>query len=75
VARLARLTLADRTHHVIQRGNNRQPVFVDDADRSRMLALLAEHAQEYGCAVLLVTHDAAISARMATRVIGLSHSP
>ncbi|RZL56975.1 MAG: transposase [Variovorax sp.] len=51
MARLARLTLADRTHHVIQRGNNRQPVFVDDADRSRMLALLAEHAPRYGVAL------------------------
>lgn len=51
MARLARLTLADRPHHVIQRGNNRQPIFVDDADRLRMLALLAEHAPRCGVAL------------------------
>ncbi|MGI4778790.1 MAG: transposase [Janthinobacterium lividum] len=54
MARLARLTLADRLHHVIQRGNNRQPIFVDDADRLRMLALLAEHAPR--CDVALHAH-------------------
>lgn len=51
MARLARLTLADRPHHVIQRGNNRQPIFVDDTDRLRMLALLAEHAPRFGVAL------------------------
>ena len=51
MARLARLTLADRPHHVIQRGNNRQSIFVDDADRLRMLALLAEHAPGFGVAL------------------------
>ena len=48
---------------------------LDPVTQQETLVLLAEHAQEFGCAVLLVTHDAAISARMATRVIGLSHSP
>ena len=28
---------------MIQRGNNRQPIVLDDADRLRLLALLAEH--------------------------------
>lgn len=51
MARLPRLTLADRLHHVIQRGNNRQDVFVGAADRERMLALLAEHAPRLGVAV------------------------
>jgi putative transposase len=51
VARLPRLTLADRLHHVIQRGNNRQDVFVGAADRERMLALLAEHAPRLGVAL------------------------
>jgi putative transposase len=31
-------------HHVILRGNNRQSIFVDRADRELLLALLAEHA-------------------------------
>lgn len=51
MARLPRLTLADLPHHVIQRGNNRQPIFVDRADRERLLALLADHATRLGVAL------------------------
>lgn len=51
MARLPRLTLADQPHHVLQRGNNRQPIFVDDADRERMLALLAENVPRWGIAL------------------------
>ncbi|MGJ7495725.1 transposase [Variovorax sp. RT4R15] len=51
MARLPRLTLADQPHHVIQRGNNRQPIFLDATDRERMLALLAEHAPRFGVAL------------------------
>lgn len=42
MARLPRLSLAGYTHHVLQRGNNRQWVFVDDADRGAMITLLDE---------------------------------
>ena len=45
MARLPRLTLAGEVHHVILRGNNRQPVFLDGDDRSAFLLLLAEHAK------------------------------
>lgn len=51
MARLPRLTLADQPHHVIQRGNNRQEIFVDRADREMMLALIGEHAARLGIAV------------------------
>ncbi len=51
MARLPRLTLADMPHHVIQRGNNRQPIFVDRADHERLLALLAENAVRFGIAL------------------------
>lgn len=44
MARLPRLTVPGYPHHVIQRGNNRQTIFVDDTDREFMLALLSEHA-------------------------------
>ncbi|NBT92930.1 MAG: transposase, partial [Betaproteobacteria bacterium] len=40
MARLPRLTLAGHVHHIIQRGNNGQAVFVDTADYQRMLELL-----------------------------------
>lgn len=51
MARLPRLTLADHLHHVLQRGNNRQPIFTDREDRELMLDLLAENAQRYAVAV------------------------
>ena len=51
MARLPRLSLAGLAHHIIQRGNNRQLVFVDDQDRERMLALLYEHSRSLGIAV------------------------
>jgi putative transposase len=44
MARQPRLTVPGYPHHVIQRGNNRQPIVLDDADRLCLLALLAEHA-------------------------------
>ena len=37
--------------HVVQRGNNRQPVFFEDADRLAYLTWLAEAATRYRCAV------------------------
>jgi putative transposase len=51
MARLPRLTLADMPHHVIQRGNNRQPIFVDRADHERLLGLLADNAARLGIAL------------------------
>jgi putative transposase len=51
MARLPRLTLADQPHHVIQRGNNRQPVFVDRDDREFFLSLLGENAARFAIAL------------------------
>lgn len=51
MARLPRLTLPGYPHHVIQRGNNRQPIFLDAADRAHMLALLAEYAPAFKVAI------------------------
>jgi putative transposase len=48
MARLPRLTVTDYPHHVILRGNNRQAIFRDDADRRLMLELLQQHAQSQG---------------------------
>lgn len=44
MARLPRLALAGLPHHVIQRGHNLQPVFLDDADRQAYLDALRESA-------------------------------
>lgn len=51
MARLPRLTLADQPHHVIQRGNNRQPIFSDRADREMLLGLVADNATRFGIAL------------------------
>lgn len=51
MARLPRLTLPGHLHHVIQRGNNRQPIFLDGEDFNTMLDLLADNAQQHGVAV------------------------
>jgi putative transposase len=51
MARLPRLTLAGYPHHIILRGNNRQAIFMDNADFQRMLALLQNHAKEQGVQV------------------------
>lgn len=51
MARLPRLTLAGYPHHIIQRGNNRQVIFVDQQDFETMLGLLAENAQKFSVAV------------------------
>lgn len=47
MARQARLTVGGYPHHVIARGNNRQPIVHDDEDRQKLLDLWAEHAQAF----------------------------
>ena len=51
MARLPRLTLAGYPHHVIQRGNNRQPIFSAAADYAHLLALMDESAKKFEIAV------------------------
>ena len=57
MARQPRMDLPGITQHIVQRGNNRLPCFLDDGDRTRYLNLLGEallandvqlHAQERG---------------------------
>lgn len=49
--RLPRFSLADIPQHVIQRGNNRQPIFFIEADYQRYLEYLLSAAQTYRCDV------------------------
>ena len=51
MARAKRLALAGELHHLLQRGHNRQSVFVDDSDRVSYLSLLRDAAIEYGVAI------------------------
>lgn len=51
MARLPRLTLPGYPHHVIQRGNNRQPIFAGAADCQMLLDLLDENAKKFAVAI------------------------
>ena len=51
MARLPRLTVAGYPHHIIQRGNNRQPIFAANADYQALLDMLREHAQKEQVAI------------------------
>lgn len=51
MARQPRLSLTNELHHVLLRGNNRQPVFVDEADRQLFTHLLAELGAVQGVAL------------------------
>ena len=81
MARLPRLTIAGFPHHVIQRGNDRRAIFVDEADRTRYLKTLREIAAAGGLAVhayvlmpnhvhLLVTPQAAGDVGRAMQALG-----
>ena len=51
MARLPRLTLPGQPHHIIQRGNNRQAIFLSSGDRQFLLDLLKENATKFGVAI------------------------
>ncbi len=51
MARLPRLTVAGYPHHIIQRGNNRQAIFVDQEDCQRLLDDLKQHAAVHQVAI------------------------
>lgn len=47
MARLPRLCIPGELHYVVQRGHNRQPVFLGDADRQSFLQALRDAAAEH----------------------------
>lgn len=51
MARLPRLTIPGYPHHIIQRGNNRQPIFAANADYETLLSMLEEHARKAEVAI------------------------
>jgi len=52
VPRRPRFVVPDAPHHVTQRGNNRQPVFLCSADYQRYLAVRGRHASRGGLRLL-----------------------
>jgi putative transposase len=51
MARLPRLSVPGYPHHVVQRGNNRQAIFLDSTDRQQMLELLETQARQLDVAI------------------------
>jgi putative transposase len=51
MARLPRLTLPGYPHHVIQRGNNRQPIFAGEDDYRLLLELFETYSRELKVAI------------------------
>ena len=49
--RRARLDIAGALHHIMVRGGNRSPIFLDDEDRARFLKRLGEKVTEGKCDV------------------------
>ncbi len=52
MARLARVVAVGEPHHLTQRGNNRQPTFLDDHDRHTYCRLLAGQCAREGVRLL-----------------------
>ena len=52
MARLARVVAVGEPHHLTQRGNNRQPTFLDDYGRNRYCRLLRDQAARAGMRLL-----------------------
>jgi putative transposase len=82
MGRIARVVLPGVWHHVTQRGNCRQAVFFDDADRELYLQLLRRHCTQYEVAIAgycLMTnhvHVLAVPSRQAglARAFGKAHT-
>ena len=47
MARLPRLTLPGYPHHVLQRGNNRQAIFISSQDHQAFLEFLQESSRAF----------------------------
>ena len=51
MARLPRYVIPGQPQHIIQRGNNRQPIFAADADYQFFRDALIEAAEKHGLAI------------------------
>lgn len=50
--RIARIVAVGLPHHITQRGNYRQNVFLDDDDRKQYLSWIQEYSNEYDLSIL-----------------------
>ncbi|NOY21912.1 MAG: transposase, partial [Acidobacteria bacterium] len=52
MARTARIVIPGKPHHIIQRGNNKQDVFLSNQDRTAYLRFLKEESNRHGLHVV-----------------------
>jgi putative transposase len=67
--RISRAVAVGYPHHIIQRGNNRERVFHDEADKERYLSLLRKYSERWNSPVLaycLMSNHVHILARPAS---------
>lgn len=50
--RIARIVAVGSPHHITQRGNNKQEVFMDDEDRTKYLSLMDKYANKNELSIL-----------------------
>lgn len=50
--RIARTVVVEYPHHVVQRGNNREPVFFNKKDREKYLELLKKYSDKWNSPIL-----------------------
>ena len=50
--RIARLVIPEYPHHITQRGNYRQDVFLDDSDRKQYLSFIADYSRKFNLEIL-----------------------
>ncbi len=51
MSRIARIVYPGYPHHIVQRGNNKQPILGDNRDKYFYLGLLKKYAHQDGCKV------------------------
>jgi putative transposase len=52
VSRPLRIEFPDAVYHVTSRGDRREPIFVDDADRAALLGVVGQAAERFDARVL-----------------------
>jgi putative transposase len=50
--RIGRVVAVGFPHHITQRGNYRQDIFIDDKDREKYLSWIQEYSQKFGLSIL-----------------------
>lgn len=50
--RIARVIAIGYTHHITQRGNYKQNIFIDDIDREKYISIIKKESKRYGLKIL-----------------------